>query len=450
MDIIDIIEKKKLGQELSKEEIAYWIQGYTKGEIPDYQVSALLMAIRFKGMSKRETFDLTESMLHSGATMEKDLAHISGVKVDKHSTGGVGDKTSMALCPMIAAVTPSIKVAKMSGRGLGFTGGTLDKLESIPGMKVVLTPKQFIDDVTKNGMAIIGQSAQIDPADKKLYALRDVTGTVDSMPLIASSIMSKKLASGCDCILLDVKYGSGAFMHTKEDAEELAKMMVEIGVHFSKDVRAEITSMNQPLGFAIGNSLEVKEAIDTLHGKGPKDFTNLCLSSGATLLMQAKIFQDREEAIDALKQVIQDERAFRVFKAFVKAQGGDVSYVDDPSKFPTAMYSIPVRSLKSGYVKSINTMELGLTSMKLGAGRETKDDVIDMAAGIVLDKKLGDKVSKGDLLLTMYTERPNMNYLLSSVLNDYDFSDEPVEVAPTVEELISFDKEKNEFVIEKE
>lgn len=448
MDIISIIEKKKHGEQLTKEEIKFWIDGYTKGSIPDYQVSALLMAIRLKGMTKRETFDLTDSMLHSGDTV--DLSRISGVKVDKHSTGGVGDKTSMALCPMIASVSPNIKVAKMSGRGLGFTGGTLDKLESIPGMRIDLSIKQFMDDVSKNGMSIIGQSKNLDPADKKLYALRDVTGTVDSMPLIASSIMSKKLASGCDCILLDVKYGSGAFMQTKEDAEELAKMMVEIGVYFNRDVRAEITSMNQPLGLAIGNSLEVKEAVMTLHGKGPADFTELCLSSGATMLLQAKVFDDREKAIEALKEVISNEKAYKVFKSFVKAQGGDTDFIDDLSKFPTAMYQIPVHSLKSGYIKSINTMELGLTSMKLGAGRETKDDVIDMAAGIVLNKKLGDKVAKGDLLLTMYSERPEMNSLVPSVMNFFDYSDEPVLVPPIVEELISYDKEKGDFVIEKE
>ncbi len=448
MDIISIIEKKKRGEQLTKDEIQFWIDGYTKGSIPDYQVSALLMAIRLKGMTKKETFDLTDSMLHSGDVV--DLSKISGVKVDKHSTGGVGDKTSMALCPMIASVSPAIKVAKMSGRGLGFTGGTLDKLESIPGMRIDLSIKQFMDDVAKNGMSIIGQSKNLDPADKKLYALRDVTGTVDSMPLIASSIMSKKLAAGCDCILLDVKYGSGAFMQTKEDAEELAKMMVEIGVYFNRDVRAEITSMNQPLGLAIGNSLEVKEAVMTLHGKGPSDFTELCLSSGATMLVQAKVFSNREEAISALKEVINNDKAYKVFKSFVKAQGGDTDYIDDLSKFPTAMYQIPVHSLKSGYIKSINTMELGLTSMKLGAGRETKDDVIDMAAGIVLNKKLGDKVSKGDLLLTMYSERPEMNSLVPSVMNYFDFSDEPVDVPPIVEELISYDKEKGDFVIEKE
>ena len=446
MDIISIIEKKKNGLELSKEEIQYWIDGLCKEEIKDYQTTALLMAIRLKGMTKRETFDLTESMMYSGEIM--DLSKIPGVKCDKHSTGGVGDKTSMALCPMIAAL--GVKVAKMSGRGLGFTGGTLDKLESIPGLTIELSPRQFIDDVTKNGMSIIGQSKTIDPADKKLYALRDVTGTVDSMPLIASSIMSKKLASGCDCILLDVKYGSGAFMHTKKDAEELAKLMVEIGTHFNRDVRAEITSMNQPLGLAIGNILEVKEAIDTLHGKGPKDFTDLCLSSGATILLQSKLYKDRDTAINDLKEVISNGKAFKVFKTFVKAQGGDISFVDDPNKFPIARYKIPVVSLKSGYIKSINTMELGLTSMRLGAGRETAEDVIDQAAGIILNKKLGDKVNKGDLLLTMYSERPNMQSLVSNILNYFDFSEEEVEVPPTVEELISFNKEKQTFVIEKE
>lgn len=446
MDIISIIEKKKNGLELSKEEIQYWIDGLCKEEIKDYQTTALLMAIRLKGMTKRETFDLTESMMYSGEIM--DLSKIPGVKCDKHSTGGVGDKTSMALCPMIAAL--GVKVAKMSGRGLGFTGGTLDKLESIPGLSIELSPRQFIDDVTKNGLSIIGQSKTIDPADKKLYALRDVTGTVDSMPLIASSIMSKKLSSGCDCILLDVKYGSGAFMHTKEDAEELAKLMVEIGTHFNRDVRAEITSMNQPLGLAIGNILEVKEAIDTLHGKGPKDFTDLCLSSGATILLQSKLYKDRGTAINDLKEVISNGKAFKVFKTFVKAQGGDISFVDDPNKFPIARYKIPVVSLKSGYIKSINTMELGLTSMRLGAGRETAEDVIDQAAGIILNKKLGDKVNKGDLLLTMYSERPNMQSLVSNVLNYFDFSEEEVKVPPTVEELISFNKEKQTFIIEKE
>ena len=445
MDMISIIEKKKNGQELSDEEIRYWIDGYCQNQIPDYQVSSLLMAIRFQGMSKSETFSLTQAMMDSGIIF--DLSEIEGIKCDKHSTGGVGDKTSMALCPMIASL--GIKVAKMSGRGLGFTGGTLDKLESIPGMSITLEPKDFIETVNNVGMSIIGQSKDIDLADKKLYALRDVTGTVDSMPLIASSIMSKKLASGCDCILLDVKYGNGAFMKTKESAEELAKLMVEIGKHFNKNVIAEITNMDQPLGNAIGNILEVKEAVMTLHGKGPKDFTDLCLSSGATMLIQAGLYTDREKAINDLKGCLADETAYKVFRNFIKAQGGDVSYIDNLEKFPNSMYTIPVKSVKAGYISKINTMNLGLVSMKLGAGRETLDDVIDFCAGIVLNKKLGDKVAKGDLILTMYSEKPGMESMVSSILNDFYFSDEPIEVSKTVEERISL-ADDGSFIIEKE
>lgn len=445
MDMLSIIEKKKNGRELSDEEIQYWIKGYCNDSIPDYQVSSLLMAIRFQGMTKRETFTLTKAMMDSGVMF--DLSKINGVKCDKHSTGGVGDKTSIVLCPMVAAL--GIKVAKMSGRGLGFTGGTLDKLESIPGMTISLSPKDFIDTVNKVGMSIIGQSADIDLADKKLYALRDVTGTVDSMPLIASSIMSKKLAAGCDCILLDVKYGSGAFMHTKEEAETLAKLMVEIGNHFGKNVQAEITSMNQPLGLAIGNILEVKEAIDTLHNRGPKDFVELCLSSGATMLLQAGIYNERDKAVAALKQTLEDDSAYKIFRSFVKAQNGDISYIDDPSKFPISMYSIPVRSVKSGYISKIDTMALGVSSMTLGAGRETLDDVIDPAAGIILSKKLGDKVAKGDVILTLYTEKPGMESLVSSILNNFDFSDDPIEVPSPVEERISLNS-TGTFVIEKE
>lgn len=446
MDMLSIIEKKKTGKELTKGEIDFWIENYCTDVIPDYQASALLMAIRLMGMNKRETFDLTEAMMNSGKRL--DLSAISGVKCDKHSTGGVGDKTSMALCPMVASL--GIKVAKMSGRGLGFTGGTLDKLESIPGMSITLEPERFIDTVNRVGMSIIGQSAEIDLADKKLYALRDVTGTVDSMPLIASSIMSKKLASGCDCILLDVKYGSGAFMHSKEDAETLAKLMVEIGAHFGRDVRAEITSMNQPLGLAIGNILEVKEAIDTLHGNGPRDFTELCYSSGTTMLLQAGLYKSDKAARSALETSVSSGKAFAVFKNFVKAQGGDVSYIDDPSKFPIARYMLDVRSLKSGYISEINTMELGLTSMRIGAGRETKDDVIDPAAGILLRKKLGDRVSKGDILLTLYSERPELQNFADQVLNYFDLSSDPVEVPSVVEEEISLSRETGEFVVSKE
>lgn len=446
MSMIDIIEKKKLKKELTAEEIDEWIDGYCKNEIPDYQVAALLMAIRLNGMTKEETFALTKSMILSGEVV--DLSRIRGAKSDKHSTGGVGDKTSLALCPMLAAC--GMKVAKMSGRALSFTGGTLDKLESIPGFSVELTPEQFVKQVNDIGMAIIGQSDKLDIADKKLYALRDVTGTVDSKPLIASSIMSKKLAGGCDNILLDVKYGAGAFMQTKEDAEELAKLMVEIGVHFNKDVRAEITSMNQPLGLAIGNILEVKEAIEVLHGKGPSDFKELCLSSGSTMLVQAGIYKQRNKARAALQKVIDNGAAFNVFRDFVRAQGGDVSYIVDPNRFPTALYTYKVKSIKSGYVNAIHTMDLGLDSMRLGAGREKKEDDIDPTAGIVLSKKLGDKVSKGDLLLTLYTERPNMQSMTGTIVNTFEIGEIPATVPPIVEEVICWDKENNDFLISQE
>lgn len=446
MEMVAIIEKKKNGEELSKEEINWWISKYCEEKIPDYQVSALLMAICFSGMTERETFDLTEAMMRSGEIL--DLSAISGKKCDKHSTGGVGDKTSLALCPMIAAL--GIKVAKMSGRGLGFTGGTLDKLESIPGVTIELDGDRFVEIVNKIGVSIIGQSGSIVPADKKLYALRDVTCTVDCKPLIASSIMSKKLASGCDCILLDVKYGSGAFMKTKEDAESLAKLMVKIGSYFNRDVRAEITSMNQPLGLAIGNILEVKEAVRTLKGEGPEDFTSLCLSSGATMLLQAGLYQSAGAAKRALMKTIENGKALGVFKNFIKAQGGDITYIDNLDKFPVARYITPVRSMKSGYISSINTMELGLISMRLGAGRETKEDVIDPSAGIELKKKLGDRVSKGDILLTLHTERPKTQGEVNAALNCFEFSANPIEIPPVVEELIELDPETKEFVIKKE
>ncbi len=446
MNMVELIEKKKNKLALTKEEIGQWIDDYCHNLIPDYQVSALLMAIVLNGMTDDEIFNLTEAMLHSGKVL--DLSKIVGVKCDKHSTGGVGDKTSLALCPMVASL--GVKVAKMSGRGLGFTGGTLDKLESIPGMQVILTPEQFINNVNEIGMAIIGQSDELVIADKKLYALRDVTGTVDSIPLIASSIMSKKLAAGSDCILLDVKYGNGAFMHTKDDAIKLAKTMVRIGEHFGKDVRAEITSMNQPLGYAIGNILEVKEAVNTLRGNGPKDFVELCLSSGATMLLQAGICTTREEAIKKLQDSIDSGKALATFRQFVIAQGGDISYIDDLNKFPQAMYVHEVKSMKAGYISHIDTMALGMISMRLGAGREKKSDIIDPTAGIVLCKKLGDKVAKGDVLLTMYTEHPNTSELLSESLNAFDFSNEEITAPKVVESLVSYDKNNKDFMIVEE
>ena len=370
MRMVDIITKKRDGKELTDQEITFFVDGYVEGKIPDYQVSALLMAIVFRGMTNREIVTLTDRMEHSGDVM--DLSSIKGVKVDKHSTGGVGDKTTLALGPMVAACGAIL--AKMSGRGLGHTGGTLDKLESIPGMNVFVTDEHFRKQVNEIGCAVVGQTGQLVPADKKLYALRDVTGTVESMPLIASSVMSKKLASGSDCILLDVKFGNGAFMKNVEAAKELAIVMCQIGNALGRDTRAVLTDMEQPLGFAVGNALEVKEAIATLHGHGPKDFTDLCLRSGAIMLEQAKIAKNEEEAMEMLKKVIADGSAFEKFRQMVIAQGGDVSYIDHPEKFPESKYVVEVKALKDGYVKRIVALEIGESAMRLGAGRETFDD----------------------------------------------------------------------------
>ncbi len=432
MRMVDIITKKRDGHELSDEEISFFIKGYVDGKIPDYQVSALLMAIVFKGMSKREIVTLTDRMEHSGDVM--DLSCIKGVKVDKHSTGGVGDKTSIALGPMVAAC--GAKLAKMSGRGLGHTGGTLDKLESIPGMQVFVSEKHFIDQVNKIGCAIIGQTGKLVPADKKLYALRDVTGTVESVPLIASSVMSKKLASGSDCILLDVKFGNGAFMKNAESAEELAKIMCDIGNALGRDTRAVLTDMEQPLGHAVGNALEVKEAIDTLHGKGPKDFTELCLRSGAIMLEQAKIVKNEEEGLAMLKKVIDNGEAFNKLKEMVKEQGGDVSYIQHPEKFPLAKHIVDVKASKDGYIKRIVALEIGESAMRLGAGRETFDDVIDMSAGIILNKKVGDKVQKGDILCQVHTNKENFDDILKDIEQSFKIVDEFVEVPPTVHAYI--------------
>ena len=442
MRIVDVINKKKNGEVLTSEEIKFFINGYVEGIIPDYQASALLMAILLKGMNKEETFYLTEAMLNSGKIV--DLSMIKGVKVDKHSTGGVGDKTSLVLGPLVASA--GVKLAKMSGRGLGHTGGTLDKLESIPSFDVNLSSEEFIKQVQNVGMAIIGQTEDIALADKKIYALRDVTGTVDSIPLIASSIMSKKLASGADTILLDVKFGEGAFMKTMEDAQKLAHLMVEIGRYFKKDTRAEITAMGEPLGNAIGNSLEVKEAvgnaleveesIDVLKGKGPKDLTELCLDSGATMLLQAKVVSTRDEGRKLLENNLYSGKAYKVFLEFVKAQHGDVSYIENLDKFPVALYQEKVKALRSGYIAKLDALTIGIASMKLGGGREKKDDIIDMAAGIVLNYKVGDHVNKGDVLCTLYTERPHYDIIAKEVLSAYDIVDEQVVPMPLIYETI--------------
>ena len=430
--MVDIITKKRDGHELTDEEIRFFVDGYVEGKIPDYQVSALLMAILFKGMSDYEIVTLTDLMEHSGDVM--DLSSVKGVTVDKHSTGGVGDKTTLALGPMVAAC--GAVLAKMSGRGLGHTGGTLDKLESIPGLNVFVSEEHFLKQVNKIGIAVVGQTGTLVPADKKLYALRDVTGTVESTPLIASSVMSKKLASGSHCILLDVKFGNGAFMKDIESAKHLAQIMCKIGNALGRDTRAVLTDMDQPLGFAVGNSLEVKEAIATLHGKGPKDFTDLCLRSGAIMLEQAKIAKNESEALQMLQKVIKDGSAFEKFKEMVKAQGGDVSYIDHPEKFEISKNVIEIHASKAGYIKQIEALRIGENAMRLGAGRETFDDVIDMSAGIVLAKKVGDKVKEGDLLCTAYTNKDDYSEVINDIKEAFVIVDEFVAVPPTVHDYI--------------
>lgn len=413
----EIIEHKRDGLELSQQEIHFFIKNYVDNKIPDYQASALLMAIYLKGMNDKETALLTEEMRVSGDVW--DLSDIPGLKVDKHSTGGVGDKVSLVLGPMVASC--GAKLAKMSGRGLGHTGGTLDKLESIPNFDIFETKEEFKKQIQEVGMAIIGQNKDIDPADKKLYALRDVTGTVSSMPLIASSIMSKKLASGADCILLDVKYGSGAFMKTKKDAKKLAEIMINIGRHLGKDVRAEVTDMDQPLGYAVGNNLEIKEVIETLHNRGPKDLTKLCLDSGSIMLVQAKLFRDKKEARKTLLKNLKNGKAFEKFVEFVKAQKGDASYILDPSKFEVAKNIIPIYSNKEGVIKRIDALTIGKSSMKLGGGRERIEDTIDMSAGIILNKKIGDFVKNNELLATLYTNKEDFEEIKLDVLNAFMF-----------------------------
>ena len=422
MDIIEIIIAKKDGKALTKEQIHYFIKEYCDKKIEDYQASALLMAITINGMSSEETAYLTEEMRVSGEVW--DLSDIPGLKVDKHSTGGVGDKVSLILGPMIASC--GAKLAKMSGRGLGHTGGTLDKMESIPGMKINLTKEEFKKQVKDIGIAIIGQDKNIDPADKKLYGLRDVTGTVQSIPLIASSIMSKKLASGADCILLDVKCGKGAFMKTYEDAKKLATEMVNIGKKLNKDVKAEITDMNQPLGKAVGNNLEIKEVIETLKGNGPKDLMEICLSSGAILLQQAKIYNDRNEGRKALEENIKNGKAFEKFRQFVIAQGGDVDYIDHPEKFPVSKNLIEIKSEEEGYIKTIDALTIGLGSCHLGGGRMKLTDTIDMSAGIYLNKKVGDFVKKGEILCTLHTNKDNVESIIESVKKAYIIQNEPI------------------------
>ena len=398
MRMYDIIMKKRNGGELSKEEIDFFIGGYTKGEIPDYQVSALMMAIYFRKMTEAETLALTMAMADSGDRL--DLSGIRGVKVDKHSTGGVGDKTSLALAPMVAAC--GIPVAKMSGRGLGHTGGTIDKLESFPGFTTALTTERFIDNVNRIGIAIMGQTADLAPADKKLYALRDVTATVDNLSLIASSIMSKKLAAGADAIVLDVKTGSGAFMKQEAEAKALAEEMVKIGKNAGRRTVAVISDMDQPLGFAVGNALEVREAIETLRGNGPEDFLELCLTLGSQMLMAGGKAESAREAGEMLRAVIADGSALGKLAEFVEAQGGDGSAVYHPELLPQAAIQEPVAAPESGYLSRIVCDEVGICSLILGGGRETKESEIDLSVGLVLCKKVGDYVEAGEPLAVIH------------------------------------------------
>lgn len=413
MRMIDIIEKKRDGKSLTKEEIEFFVNGYTHGEVPDYQASSLAMAIFFQDMNDEERAALTMSIVNSGEKI--DLSDINGIKVDKHSTGGVGDTTTLVLAPLVAAV--GVPVAKMSGRGLGHTGGTIDKLESVKGFNVEISEKDFIKLVNDNQVAVIGQSGNLTPADKKLYALRDVTGTVNSIPLIASSIMSKKIAAGADAIVLDVKTGSGAFMKTLDDAEALAHAMVRIGNNVGRNTMAIISDMSQPLGNAIGNALELKEAIATLKGNGPKDLTELVLTLGSQMVVLAEQATSLDEARQMLIDAIKTGKALNKFKTFLSNQGGDDSIVDSPEKLPSAKYQVEFKAKKDGYITEIIANEIGVASMMLGAGRQTKEDVIDLGVGIVLNKKVGEHVEKGENILTIHTNTKEIDDILYKLDN---------------------------------
>lgn len=417
MRAVDIIIKKRDGHELTKEEIDFFIQGFTNGTVDNYQASALTMAIYFNGMTDQEATYLTESILHSGDIL--DLSQIQGIKVDKHSTGGVGDKTSLVVGPLVASL--GIKFAKMSGRGLGHTGGTLDKLESIPGYNISMSEENFIKQVNEIGIALVGQTGELAPADKKLYALRDVTGTVESIPLIASSIMSKKLASGADAICLDVKVGSGAFMKNEEDATKLATLMVNIGKNCGKNMTAILTNMDEPLGLAVGNSLEVIEAIDTLNGKGPKDFTELCLEVAAHLVVDGKLAKSIEEAKVLLQKQIDSKEGLHTLAKLVTAQGGDAEYIYHPELFKKASNMVKVVAEHEGYVHHIDALAIGNAAMMLGAGRSKIGDAIDHSVGIVLAKKVNDIVKKGDTLAVLHANQTDVTEVAKMVKNAFKF-----------------------------
>ncbi len=431
--MVDIIEKKRDGKELTTEEIQFCIKGYTDGSIPDYQMSALTMAIVFQGMSEAERATLTMAMVESGDQI--DLSAIHGIKVDKHSTGGVGDTTTLVLGPLVASV--GVPVAKMSGRGLGHTGGTIDKLESVEGFHVELENEEFVRLVNQNKIAVIGQSGNLTPADKKLYALRDVTGTVESIPLIASSIMSKKIAAGADAIVLDVKTGAGAFMKTLEDSRDLAKAMVRIGNNVGRRTMAVISDMSQPLGFAIGNALEVKEAINTLKGEGPEDLTELCLTLGSHMVVLAEKAANVEEARQMLTNAINDGSALETLKVFLRSQGGDDSVVDDPSRLPQASFKIEVEAKEDGYIAEIIADEMGTAAMLLGAGRATKESEIDLAVGLLLKKKIGDQVQVGESIVTIYSNFEDVQEVKEKIYNSITIMKEKVSPPILVHEEIT-------------
>lgn len=430
----DIIMKKRNGEELTKEEINFFIQGFTKGEIPDYQVSSLMMAIYFQKMNKKETAYLTKAIVESGEII--NLSSIKGIKVDKHSTGGVGDTTTLVLAPLVAAA--GVPVAKMSGRGLGYTGGTIDKLESIEGFKVEMSEEKFIENVKKNKIAIGSQTNNLAPADKKLYALRDVTATVENMSLIASSIMSKKIASGADAIVLDVKCGNGAFMKNYENAFKLAKEMVHIGTNVGKNTIAVITDMNEPLGYAVGNALEVKEAIDTLKGKGPKDLTELCLTLGSYMLVLGKKAKEPIEGRKILKDLIKSQKGLKKLKELVVAQGGNPKFIENTSLFKVSSIVEEVIATKNGYVKEIKAESIGKGALLLGAGRETKNSKIDLGSGIVLNKKVGDFVKIGEKIATIYTNNAkNKEEAKKIILEAYNIVKEKVNLQPLIKSIVT-------------
>lgn len=432
MRFVDLIIKKKNNLELSSEEIKYIVDGYVSGEIPDYQMSSLLMAICFNGLSAREQTDLTFAMLRSGE--EIDLSSLSGIKADKHSTGGVGDKTTLVVAPLVASC--GLKMAKMSGRGLGHTGGTLDKLESIPGFKIDLSSKEFLKQVEEISVAVVGQTANITPADKKIYALRDVTGTVESVGLIAASIMSKKLASGASHILLDVKVGDGAFMKDLDEARTLAKAMVEIGRLSNRKTVAVLTDMDQPLGSAVGNALEVIEAIDTLKGNGPKDFQTLCVELASELLLMTDYMKTKEEAIKLINEKIANGDALNKLREMIVRQGGLDDVIDNYDLFPKAKHVVPIKSEKKGYINKIHTLDIGNAAMILGAGRSAKDEEIDMSVGIKVLKKVGDFVNVGDELATCYANDKSLNQSKIIVQGAFEIVSEKVRANKIVLDII--------------